>query len=80
MRLDGGRLVDAWLGGQPPERRVLLYRALFAIVEGTWPAYPNWDDAARRTIALEFAPGEVIVWRRYAEYPDWFRVVYVGPL
>ena len=79
MRLDGGRVVDAWLAGQPPERHDLVYRALFAIVEGTWASYRHWDDLARRGIALEIAPGEVLVWRRYVEYPDRFRVLYVGP-
>lgn len=79
MRLDGGRVVDAWLATQPEHRHHLAHEALFAIVEGSWRRYRHWDDVVRRGIALEIAPGEILVWRRYVEYPDRFRVLYVGP-
>ena len=80
MRLDGGRVVAAWLAREPRHRHDLVYAALFAIVEGSWRRYRHWEDLARRGIALELAPGEVLVWRRYLEYPDRFRVLYIGPV
>lgn len=80
MRLDGGRVVEAWLTREPEVRHRLVHEALFAIVDGTWGSYRHWDDLVRRGIALEIAPGEVLVWRRYLEYPDWYRVLYIGPL
>lgn len=56
------------------------YDALFAIVEERWQAYRHWDDLVRRGIVLEIAPGEVLVWRRYVEFLDRFRVLYAGPV
>lgn len=81
MRLDGGKRIEEWLASTPEERHHLVYDALFAIVDGTWAEkYRHWDDLVRNGIALELSADEVLVWRRYVEYPDYFRVLYVGKI
>jgi hypothetical protein len=82
VKLDGGKIaIEAWLTATPPERHHLLYEALFAIVEGSWATkYQHWDDVVRRGIVLLISDDEVLVWRQYVEYPDTFRVLYVGKI
>lgn len=82
MRLDGGkRVLEAWLAATPEDRHHLVYDALFAIVDGTWTEkYRHWDDLVRQAIVLAISEDEVLVWRRYVEYPDYFRVLYVGKI
>ena len=79
MRLDGGKVLEAWLASTQEERHHLAYNALFAIVEGTWPVrYAHWDDVVRKGIVLRISDDEVLVWRQYTEYPDRFRILYIG--
>lgn len=57
-----------------------MFNALFALVEGTWPvAYRHWDDLVRHGIALDIGNDEILVWR-HAEYPDYFRIPYIGKI
>ena len=81
MKLNGGKHVEEWLASTSRERHHLVYDALFAIVDGSWAEkYRHWDDLVRNAIALEISDDEVLVWRRYVEYPDYFRVLYVGKI
>jgi hypothetical protein len=81
VRLSGGAVIEDWLGRTPTDRHHLVYNALFSIVEGTWSvAYQHWDDYVRKGIALQISTEEVLVWRQYIEYPDRFRVLYIGKI
>lgn len=73
------KIIDEWSAGAPELHRYLLYRAMFAISDGSWAnRYRHWDDDDLRAIVLEIETGDVLVWRPITEYPDWYRVFYVG--
>lgn len=73
------KVIDEWSAGAPELHRYLLYRAMFAISDGSWASrYRHWEHRKLGAIALELETGEVLVWRPVTEYPDWYRVLYVG--
>lgn len=82
--MDGWPIAEAWLASTPEDRHHLLYDALFAIVEGTWPsAYRHYDDVTARWphgVILQISAEEVLVFRVYTEYPNWFRLIYIGKI
>lgn len=79
MRLEWGRAVHEWLDREPEERGAALYAALFSIVDGTWSVlYDHWDEPRIQGMALEFLPGEIVIWRPYPSDPDRFHVAYIG--
>lgn len=51
-----------------------------AIQDNSWSErYAHLDDVTRRSAVIMFVRQDlVIVWRTIAEYPDWFRVIFIG--
>ncbi len=51
-----------------------------AIQDDSWGhRYEHLDDVTdRRGVIMLIRPDLVLVWRVLPEYPDWFRVVYLG--
>lgn len=51
-----------------------------AIQNNTWvEKYAHLDDVTRKATVIMFVRDDlVVVWRPILEYPDWFRVIYIG--
>lgn len=79
-KIDGFRAVERWLDRHPVQEWSKVEEALHSIAEGTWASqYQHLDDVTSPTgYVLLVEPGLVIVWREITEYPDWFRVLFVG--
>lgn len=58
----------------------MVYDALGAIVDGTWSvAYAHWDEVTvPEGVTMRLSDEEVLTWRTFMEWPDVFRVVYIG--
>jgi len=78
---DGGPL-DDWYGRTGVEHHHFLDEALFSIAAGTWSSlYLHRDYLARPgSILMLMTADEWIVWQTFPEFPDEFRVWYVGQL
>lgn len=80
-RLDGWSPVERWLATDPdPDVAAEVVEALMAIQADTWAdKYVHLDDVTRKHVVIMYVRGDlVIVWRVITEYPDWFRVIYIG--
>jgi hypothetical protein len=79
-RLDGFQPIQRWLDRHDPEEWPKVEVALMAIQDGTWGAkYRHVDDVTNPlAVVMYIEPELVIVWRVLKEYPNWFRVIYVG--
>lgn len=57
-----------------------MHEALLAIQDDTWAErYEHFDDVTNaNAVIMLVEPGLVIVWRVITEYPDYFRVIFVG--
>lgn len=51
-----------------------------AIQDGSWTdIYDHLDEVTRRGAVIMFVREDlVITWRTITEYPDWYRVLYIG--
>jgi len=78
---DGGPL-DDWYGRTEIERHRILNESLFSIAAGTWSGiYLHRDYLARPdAVAMQISTEEWVVWQTFPEFPDEFRVWYVGKL
>lgn len=79
LRLDGGRSIETYLDAHPDDFGKIC-DALMSIQEGSWAGrYRHLDDVTNKFAVIMFIePTLVIVWRIIVEYPEWFRVIYVG--
>ncbi len=79
-RLDGWASVERGLARLDATAQYEVVEALMAIQDDSWPdRYEHLDDVTdRRAVIMIVRPDLVLVWRVLAEYPDWFRVVYLG--
>ncbi len=81
-RLDGARVLTAWQATAEADTQALVIDALMRIVDGTWVEhYDHLDDLTRRgTVVMWIRPDLVVVWRIITEYPNYFRLVFIGSL
>jgi hypothetical protein len=79
-RLDGWAPVSRWLENHPNEDVGLLERALMAVQDDTWrDKYRHLDDVTDpRAVIMLLRDDVLMVWRVITEYPNYFRVIFVG--
>lgn len=80
-RLDGWSTVETWLATDPDHALANeVVEALMAVQDNTWETkYVHLDDVTRKHAVIMYVREDVvIVWRPITEYPDWFRVIYIG--
>ncbi len=58
----------------------MVAEALLAIQDDSWAhKYRHVDDVTNPNAVIMFVEDElVLVWRVIAEYPDWYRVIFLG--
>lgn len=79
-KLDGGAALARWFETHPVEEWPKVEAALMAVQDDSWAEkYRHLDEVTtRQGVVMLIEPGLVMVWRPIYEYPDWFRVIYVG--
>jgi hypothetical protein len=83
--MDGFQVIQDWLARHhdDPDGGLAVRDALFAIQDGSWfVRYPHVDDLTNdlAVIMAVRQPDIFIRWRQLTEYPDYFKVTYIGPL
>lgn len=79
--MDGWKPVERWLATEPDQNvAAAVVEALMAIQDGSWTSkYAHLDDLTRRGAVIMYVTNDlVVVWRVITEYPEWYRVVYIG--
>jgi hypothetical protein len=83
-KIDGWSALERWFAENPPERWHVVEAALAAIQDDSWgEKYRHLDDVTDPTAVVMLLDEEddlVLVWRVIAQYPDYFRVIYLGQL
>lgn len=79
-RLDGWAPIGRWFDNHPDEDPSLIEDALMAMQDDTWrDKYQHLDDVTNpRAVVMVIRPDVLMVWRVITEYPNWFRVIFLG--
>lgn len=79
LKLNGEEAVETYLDAHPEDLE-LVGEALMCIQEGSWAShYRHLDDVTNPYAVIMFLrPDLVMVWRILTEYPEYFRVVWIG--